>query len=65
MDNQNNDMLMISYVIPMYFEEKFEYEPKRPEKGCRCHGKERKEEKMCFESAPDFKEYPWSLFGGK
>lgn len=22
-------------------------------------------EKMCFESAPDFKEYPWSLFGGK
>ena len=22
-------------------------------------------EKMCFESAPDFNEYPWSLFGGK
>ena len=21
-------------------------------------------EKMCFESAPDFNEYPWSLFGG-
>ena len=22
-------------------------------------------EKMCFESAPDFNQYPWSLFGGK